>query len=86
MHGGIKLQLYIAKDLKESRTPCLKTVCSLQYGDGDDGVDSDDDDDQDYGDDDDDQVGGGFDDETIITTFATFLRIVCCPPQGLSSQ
>ena len=76
MHGGIKLQLYIAKDLKES-------VCYLQY---DDGVDNADGDDQDYGDDDDDQVGGGFDDETIMTTFATFLQIVCCPPQGLSSQ
>ena len=88
MHGGIKLQLYIAKDLKESRITCLKTVCYLQYGDDDDGVDNADGDDQDYGDDDDvdDQVGGGFDDETIMTTFATFLQIVCCPPQGLSSQ
>ena len=56
MHGGIKLQLYIAKDLKESRITCLKTVCSLQYGDGDDGVDSADGDDQEYGDDDDDDV------------------------------
>ena len=55
MHGGIKLQLYIAKDLKESRITCLKTVCSLQYGDGDDGVDSADGDDQEYGDDGDDQ-------------------------------
>ena len=63
MHGGIKLQLYIAKDLKESRITCLKTVCYLQYGDDDDGVDNADGDDQDYGDDDDvdDQVGGGFD-------------------------
>ena len=58
----------------------------MDSADGDDQEYGDDGDDQDYDDDDDDQVGGGFDDETIITTFATFLQIVCCPPQGLSSQ